>query len=116
MKIRQGFVSNSSSSSFIVAFKDSEPCKACGRKNLNIADLIERSSDYYDDNHVRANGKKEVLEYVLKEGWPEDKKLIDDIKKLSDDYSVVYVSVSYHDATLRGLIHSPGFEILYTND
>ena len=40
MKYRNGFVSNSSSTSFIVALNDSVPCKHCGRSDLSVLDLI----------------------------------------------------------------------------
>jgi hypothetical protein len=52
MKVRSGFVSNSSSSSFVIAFDESKlgPCPHCGRKDLSILDLIKNSSN--DDNQV----------------------------------------------------------------
>jgi hypothetical protein len=49
MKIRNGFVSNSSSSSYIIKIADSEPCPTCGRCNPNIVDHIQNRTYYCDD-------------------------------------------------------------------
>jgi hypothetical protein len=48
MKIRKGFISNSSSSSFIVAFKNKiNKCEHCGRSDPDfISEYIERSSNH----------------------------------------------------------------------
>ena len=51
MKAREGFVSNSSSTSFIVAVrKDINACPHCGRKDPDILELIEQMSYTNDDN------------------------------------------------------------------
>ena len=53
MKLRLGFVSNSSSSSFILAYKKSEPCVHCGRSDPNIMDLIsDDNNSNNDDNRI----------------------------------------------------------------
>jgi len=48
MKIRHSFVSNSSSSSYIVAYKESIPCEICGRGDIPFIELIERVNDRYE--------------------------------------------------------------------
>jgi hypothetical protein len=56
MKSRSSFVSNSSSSSFIVAMKKSinEPCEKCGRKPINIVSIIEQQrGSCCDDTRMR---------------------------------------------------------------
>ena len=49
MKTRNGFISNSSSTSFIVAVKtDINKCEHCGRSDPSFFDLIEQSTDPRD--------------------------------------------------------------------
>ena len=51
MKIRSGFVSNSSTSSFIIAFKKACPCPTCGLTPPDIVEAVKNRSD--NDNRVR---------------------------------------------------------------
>ena len=68
MKIRSGFVSNSSSSSFVIAYKLQDPCEHCGRGDTNIFSAYESRHDRYsDDTYVRAKGLSDILESL--KGW-----------------------------------------------
>ena len=107
MKQRNGFVSNSSSTSFIIAITSSNKCKCCGREDLDILSLIESTSNYgSNDNHVDAVGKEEVIKHI-QENWFESdksKKLIEKINLVDDTEKVALISVSYHDKNINTLL------------
>lgn len=81
MKIRIGFVSNSSSSSYIAAVKVGEKCPHCGRSDINLLDLIERIDGEYEETRLRARGYKQVDAFYTKRmqenGYDPTKKLPD---------------------------------------
>lgn len=53
MKTRIGFVSNSSSSSYIVAYKKTAACPTCGLTAPDIVDLVRKSEAWsFGDNRV----------------------------------------------------------------
>jgi hypothetical protein len=61
MKYRNGFVSNSSSASFIVAVNESVPCKHCGRSDMSILDLIDSASNHSGETEVRWTDPRDHL-------------------------------------------------------
>lgn len=68
MKTRCGFVSNSSSSSFIVALKDWMTCPHCGHSPMFatlVESLVGRSVTYADDSHARTG--EEVVTQLLED-------------------------------------------------
>ena len=114
MKIRNNFVSNSSSCSFILAFKCNEKCKYCGRSDPDLADFIRsKFNNYYDNGtQLHAEGFENVLKYVrnvLSEYDGEDfifdiEKQIGEIMSKHTDWNLIACSVSYHDEITNGMI------------
>lgn len=107
MKIRNGFVSNSSSSSFIIAYleKKSEPCPMCGHVSQNIIDCISKHSDV--DGGIDAVGVDEVVVYI-KNMFDDEKDLQNCIKNVQlyadDGFKVAVVSIGYHDEYSKELM------------
>lgn len=107
MKVRSGFVSNSSSSSFVIAYDgDSKPCPHCGRSDTNLLDIIRKSGDYDGEGSVYAVGADEVLAHLEEDffgdDYPKLKQAVDDASKSGKQ--VAYVSISYHNQGLADMI------------
>ena len=122
MKIRNGFVSNSSSSSFVIAIKNEAkpPCETCGRPFHNdLAKKINDVADRHYESEVDAEGK-EVIKHI-KENWGWDGKLDDEYKVLITQvkkylelgWEIMYLDVSYHDELIPHLIEDPSVKVLY---
>jgi uncharacterized Zn finger protein (UPF0148 family) len=116
MKTRNGFVSNSSSSSFIIAYKkaDKTPCPTCGRYDVDDFVELVRKSEGDGDSSVNAEDLKEVLERLEESlEWTSDerkgeiRKVEKEVKKLvKEGWKVADISISYHNDTLNELLHS----------
>jgi hypothetical protein len=124
VKIRHGFVSNSSSSSFIIIAKTSKVCECCGRSDPNFIDLLPDYRGNCDSTHVDVRGLRNVLaeergNYYLSVGtyWTEEKvrqeaenykkfeeKLTNACKEHGDD--IALIRISYHDTGFNALLES----------
>lgn len=63
MKIRAGFVSNSSSSSYIISYPVRDKCDKCNREDFDIEQALENDqSRFYDETQVLASGLKAIID------------------------------------------------------
>ena len=116
MKIRNGFVSNSSSSSFIVAYKneeEAETCVTCGKKAIPfrlIREKIQESTN--SDTEWRTDDYEELVERIKE--WKDEEldKKLQVLKGLG--FSFAMFDISYHDNLMNSLVTDHcGVQIVY---
>ncbi|MHA2280061.1 MAG: hypothetical protein ACXAC5_04190 [Promethearchaeota archaeon] len=107
MKIRHGFVSNSSSASFILALSDEKECEHCGHSNRKMLDLIISmfskgtpigdflSSFMGDPNHHISTIKEEISDLNKDIAWTLKK--IEKLKALSKNSDAVLLFEEWND-------------------
>ena len=125
MKRRHGFVSNSSSSSFIIAISkgDTEICPCC-KQTIGGDSLLQRTRDALErssccDTELDAEYESpEDLVVAVGDSWyevpAEVTGKIEDLPK--GNYSYLIGEVSYHDQTTRELLDNPGTISLYRGE
>jgi len=113
MKTRIGFVSNSSSASFVVALKTEEkPCAHCGRSDPNFLDIVEaigaRFGGDSECTQLHERGSENLRRYVERQinedEWRDDtekkqwKEIVEFTEKAEKKgYTVARIEISYHD-------------------
>lgn len=124
MKTRLGFVSNSSSSSFILLVKSSKKCKHCGRSDMNFIKEIEELElhDANGDVNIRANGKKDII-HEIRDNWftcPETTEMIEKLEqlKLKPSEDLIYLDLSYHSGMHEKITNDEikNVEIIYKSN
>ena len=126
MKIRHGFVSNSSSSSYILEIKEKikNVCPTCGRYDPHFTNMLEQQSHlYYDDTCLNDQTPQEIIAELKRDrGYFEADegeyknftKLIAKIKRAKGD--VISCNISNHDeiakTVLQNMINSGNIKIL----
>ncbi|MFA6889890.1 MAG: hypothetical protein WCQ80_02580 [Bacilli bacterium] len=132
MKTRIGYVSNSSSSSFIIAYNDKKiefKSEHGGVISLSPHDFYfyinSLSNSFGDATEIEAVGKDNVLSSI--NSWSEwsnsgedyNKDLKELIKKSPEDYITMF-SISYHDALpmmlLKALLSDGAIRLLYSSE
>lgn len=110
MKVRSGFVSNSSSTSFVIVI-DTE-------KQPQLLKLLERWSERscHYDTEVVSSEKDEIISKALEGYYNED--LTDKLEKVTDGgkYVPVWLELEYHDDVIRHYIHQDGVEFVHNFD
>jgi hypothetical protein len=106
MKIRTGFVSNSSSSSFIIAGKKGKKCPYCHREDDKISECIEYLESFSrrgTSTEIDAHGKEEIISYIKENydfygenKWLTDK--IESVNKIAEENDFIYlITLDYSD-------------------
>jgi hypothetical protein len=118
MKIRTGFVSNSSSASFVVALRKSAPCPTCGHKEDDFLKYVEERDPHggYETTRLKTRDVDELFKQF-------DTKDLDDSKwstgvreihnstyarikeAVEKGYEVAEIEVAYHDPDTNEKMH-----------
>lgn len=120
MKIRNDFVTNSSSSSYIIAYKDvHNDSESTIDKLNNISKVLLDNTDHYETGCAEYFNSIEEVEAYLKDRYYDDFKLEDALETwgggqrytreeleqmIKDGYVIAIKEVSYHDELVRDMI------------
>jgi len=119
MKSRSGFVSNSSTSSFIIAIRpDAEPCPTCGRKDLNLKSYFNEYSDDSITSYGADDAKKQIRDAYDPRDWEDDEtikqittrrddmlNMVEDILEHKSDWDIISCRVSHDNEMLTDVIY-----------
>jgi len=113
MKTRQGFVSNSSSSSYLIQVNEqgAEKCEHCGHQPPGFLQAMERvCSSTQDPDESRIDTGIDSIKETLKEriSWYEIgnkswEELVSVYKKIEDDGTYAWLRVGYHNELVNAL-------------
>jgi hypothetical protein len=105
MKIRTGFVSNSSSSSFVLALspKISEICPHCGRKSM-LLESLSATTNY--ETAISDKDFNQIVEYIEDNSSEKHRqKVLDETAFLfGEGWKILLVELSYHDQHNNNLL------------
>jgi len=107
MKTRNRFVSNSSSSSFIIAIKSGDVCLHCGRKDPDILDFMKNGS-LMSDTAISSLGIEDILiNRGLEWDGPELQELENKMKEIeakNEGWRFADIEISNQDDVLNDLL------------
>ena len=109
MKTRSGFVSNSSSTSFVIALAPdiSTPCPHCGRRSVLREAFAD--ADMYSDTGIDSDDLGHIVRTIGECDYPgvmeRVRKALDEVGLLhGQGWEILQVRLSYHDHRTRDLL------------
>jgi hypothetical protein len=112
MKLHLGFISNSSSTSFLIFYNTKDQCKCCNRKDLNLEDLMLNydgpDNKIYTTDWIEAIKQLNDFDNLNKE---EKQIIIDWIVNITDIYNTQY----FLFARISWYNNDNGFQIAMNN-
>jgi len=117
MKFRKGFVSNSSSSSFILAIrKDLDVCSHCGRSDPSFFELVERS--HWHRTHIDNVGWDKV--FTMWDEYSDSSKSarIHEFEKKykNDEWTVAEFTIAFGEEELEKMIRESNDIVVLQSD
>ena len=110
MKTRNSLISNSSSTSFVLAIKDGS-CECCKKSNHDLIDLLDIMTIYtrdteYDRTKIHATKKDEIIKYLRLESFNDDEfaQCVDKLNNISSNYELIAFDIDDHDPVWRNMV------------
>jgi len=111
MKIRNGFVSNSSSSSYVLAYKKGNKCEHCGRSDPDLSSMFTTSGSY-DETRVLAGDYKEIIA-KLKENYEDEISYCKDDDEGDVEYKQEMLTSFMSESSKVSKWHEKGYSLVW---